>query len=226
MNNNPSPSRSRQLINDYYTLGEEIANSITHGIGALLSVAGLVVLVLFATWYGGVWELVSFTIYGVTLFLLYLASTLYHSFQRPDIKRVLRIVDHSSIYLLIAGTYTPFLLVAVRNTTGWTMLVTVWGLAVLGIAFKALFIHKFQVVSTLAYVGMGWLCVVAWNEMMANLPLQSVVLLALGGASYTVGVIFYAWHKMPYNHAVWHLFVMGGSACHYFAILPLAGLAV
>lgn len=214
-------TNSRKLINDYYTLGEEIANSITHGIGALLSIPGLVVLVLFASWYGGVWEIVSFSIYGTTLFLLYLASTLYHSFQRPQIKRILRIVDHSSIYLLIAGTYTPFLIVAIRGTLGWTMLVVVWGLAVLGIAFKALFIHRFQVLSTLAYVGMGWLCVVAWNEMVTNLPPQSLMLLGLGGASYTIGVIFYAWQKMPYNHAVWHLFVLGGSACHYFAILPL-----
>jgi hemolysin III len=103
------------------------------------------------------------------------------------------------------------------------MLVVVWGLAVLGIAFKALFIHRFQVLSTLAYVGMGWLCVVAWNEMVTNLPPQSLTLLAAGGASYTIGVIFYAWHKMPYNHAVWHLFVIGGSVCHYFSILPLVG---
>ena len=216
-------NRSRQLINDYYTLGVEIANSITHGIGAILSVPGLIILVLFATWYGGMWEIISFSIYGTTLLLLYLASTLYHSFQRPRLKHILRIIDHSSIYLLIAGTYTPFLLVAIRGTLGWTMLVLVWGLAVLGIAFKALFIHRFQVLSTLAYVGMGWLCVIAWNEMVTNLPPQSLTLLAAGGASYTIGVIFYAWHKMPYNHAVWHLFVLGGSACHYFAILPLVG---
>jgi len=202
-----------------YSLGEEIANSITHGIGAGLSIAGLTLLVALAVMNGNIYQIVSFSIYGATLTILYLASTLYHSFQQPRVKRIFRIFDHAAIFLLIAGTYTPFLLVGVRGTIGWTLLVVVWGLALLGVGFKALFINRFQKLSVLAYILMGWLSVIAAKEMLANIPLGGLIWLAAGGAIYTIGIIFYALKKYRYTHTVWHVFVLGGSICHYFAIL-------
>ena len=208
-------SQNRRL----YTLGEEIANSITHGIGAGLSVAGLIVLVVLAVGHGDVWQIVSFSIYGSSLIILYLASTLYHSFQNPRVKRVFRIIDHASVHLLIAGTYTPFLLVSLRGAWGWTLLAIIWGLALLGIGFEALFIGRFRKISTLSYVLMGWLGVVALKQMLVSVPTGGLVWLAVGGVLYTVGVIFYVWRKLPYNHATWHLFVLAGSVCHYLAIL-------
>lgn len=202
-----------------YTIGEEIANSVTHGIGAGLSVAGLTLLVALAAIYGDVWRVVSFSIYGSSLILLYLASTLYHSIQHPKVKRVLRIFDHSAIYLLIAGTYTPFTLVSMRGPWGWTLFGIVWGLALLGIAFKTVFIGRYEKLATAAYVLMGWLVVAAFKEMLVTIPTGGVIWLVVGGVLYTLGVIFYAWQKLPYNHAIWHLFVLGGSICHFFAIL-------
>jgi hemolysin III len=202
-----------------YTVGEEIANSVTHGIGAGLSIAGLTLLVVLAAIYGDVWRVVSFSIYGSSLVLLYLASTLYHSIQHPKVKQVLRIFDHSAIYLLIAGTYTPFTLVSMRGPWGWTMFGVVWGLALLGIAFKTVFIGRYEKLATAAYVLMGWLVVVAFKEMMVAIPPGGVAWLMAGGVVYTLGVLFYAWQKLPYNHAIWHLFVLGGSTCHFFAIL-------
>lgn len=200
-------------------LGEEIANSITHGLGTGLSVAGLTVLVLLAALYGDVWQVVAFSIYGSTLIVLYLASTLYHSLQNPRAKRVFRVIDHAAIFLLIAGTYTPFLLISMRGVWGWTLLGIVWGLALLGVGFKIFFTHRFPVGSTLAYVLMGWLGVIAWKEAVAHIPPGGLVWLGLGGVAYTVGVIFYAWKRLPYNHAIWHVFVLAGSICHYLAVL-------
>ena len=208
-------SQNRRL----YTLGEEIANSITHGIGAGLSVAGLIVLVVLAVGHGDVWQIVSFSIYGSSLIILYLASTLYHSFRNPRVKRVFRIIDHASVHLLIAGTYTPFLLVSLRGAWGWTLLAIIWGLALLGMGFEAFLIGRFQKISTLSYVLMGWLGVVALKQMLVSVPTGGLVWLAVGGVLYTVGVIFYVWRKLPYNHATWHLFVLAGSVCHYLAIL-------
>ena len=202
-----------------YTLGEEIAHSITHGVGVALSVAGLTVLLVLAVLYGNAYQIVSFSIYGATLIFLYLASTLYHSFQNPRLKGVFQIIDHSAIYLLIAGSYTPFLLVAIRGVWGWTLLVIIWGLAILGVSFKTLFIHRFEKLSVLTYILMGWLCVVALNELLVSIPLGGLIWLAAGGVVYTLGVIFYAMHRIPYTHAVWHVFVLGGSICHYFAVL-------
>ena len=202
-----------------YTVGEEIANSITHGIGAGLSVAGLTLLVALAAIYGDVWRVVSFSIYGSSLVLLYLASTLYHSIQHPKVKRILRIFDHSAIYLLIAGTYTPFTLVSLRGPWGWTLFGLVWGLALLGIAFKTVFIGRYEKLATAAYVLMGWLVVIAFKQMHVAIPPGGIVWVVIGGVVYTLGVLFYAWEKLPYNHAIWHLFVLGGSACHFFAIL-------
>ena len=202
-----------------YTLAEEIIHSITHGIGTGLSIAGLVILVVLAVLNGDVYQIIGFTIFGASLVLLYLASTLYHGFQQPRVKRIFKIFDHSAIYLLIAGSYTPFLLVAIRGTTGWILLVVVWLIALIGITMKVLFIDRFQVLSVFSYLLMGWLCVFAFQEMMANIPIGGIIWLAAGGILYTVGVIFYALQKIPYMHAVWHFFVLGGSLCHYFSVL-------
>lgn len=201
------------------TLGEEIANSITHGIGAALSIAGLVILVVLAVTRGDAWRIVSFSIYGATLIILYLASTLYHSFRHPGVKRIFRIIDHSSIFLLIAGTYTPFLLVRLRSTTGWILFGIIWALAGLGIGFKALYINRHAKISVAIYVAMGWLCVVAIRQMLANIPAGGIIGLAAGGLLYTAGIVFYAWHGLRYSHAIWHLFVLGGSISHYYSIL-------
>jgi hemolysin III len=209
----------RKMLNEFYTVGEEIANSITHGIGAILSVAGLTLLVVLAALHGDVWRIVSFSIYGSSLVILYLASTLYHSIQHPKVKRVFRIFDHSAIYLLIAGSYTPFALVSMRGPLGWTILGVVWGLSVMGIVFKTFFIGRFEKIATAAYVLMGWLCVVTFQQLFAAIGSGGMMWLVLGGVAYTGGVIFYAWQKLPYNHAIWHLFVLGGSICHFFAIL-------
>ncbi len=203
----------------YYSLGEEIANSVTHGIGAALSVAGLTLLVVLAAIYGDVWRVVSFSIYGSSLVILYLASTLYHSFQNPRVKSVFRVLDHASIYLLIAGSYTPFLLVSMRGVWGWSLFGVVWGLALIGVAFKVFFIGRYEVLATAAYVLMGWLAVIAFKEMLVRVPPGGVALLIAGGVTYTAGVIFYAWEKLPFNHAIWHLFVLGGSIFHFFAVL-------
>jgi hemolysin III len=207
--------------NPFYTLGEEIANSVTHGIGAALAVAGLTSLVLLAVIYGDAWRVVGFTIYGSSLIILYLGSTLYHSVQHPRAKRILRTLDHTSIYVLIAGTYTPFLLIGARSTTGWTMLAVVWTMAVAGIIWKIFFLGRLEVLATLMYLFMGWMGVFAFRQILSNLPPLGVTMLFAGGIVYTVGVIFYAWEKLPYNHAIWHLFVLGGSICHFFAIATL-----
>jgi len=208
-----------QTTDRLFTLGEEIAHSITHGIGAGLSIAGLTLLVALAVLYGNVYQVVSFSIYGATLILLYLASTLYHGFRNPRLKRVFKVFDHASIYLLIAGTYTPFLLVGLRGRWGWTFLIIIWGLAILGVSFKALFIDRFHKLSVLAYILMGWLSVVMIKELLINISLGGLIWLGVGGVIYMVGVIFYALQKIPYMHVIWHFFVLGGSICHYIAVL-------
>ncbi|MEM7030314.1 MAG: hemolysin III family protein [Chloroflexota bacterium] len=210
---------NERMPQGFYTLGEEIANSITHGIGAALSIAGLTVLVVLAALFGNVYQIVSFSIYGATLILLYMASTLYHSFQHPKVKRVFRIMDHAAIYLLIAGTYTPFLLVGMRGVWGWTLLVIIWSLALTGVGLKVVFVNRFSNVTTATYLLMGWFVLVAIRELWLSIGTGGIVWLAIGGVSYTVGVIFYSMEKTRYTHAVWHLFVLGGSLCHYFAVL-------
>lgn len=179
---------------------------------------GLIVLVVLAASYGDVWRIVSFSIYGATLVILYLASTLYHSFRDRKVKKILRILDHSTIFLLIAGTYTPFLLVSLRGVWGWILFGIIWGLAVSGIVFKALFIDRFRKLSVLIYILMGWLCLIAVRQMVVQIPLGGLIGLTAGGVFYTTGVIFYAWRKLKFSHAIWHLFVLGGSICHYFSI--------
>lgn len=202
-----------------YTLGEEIANSITHGVGVALGVAALAILVTFAGLRGDPWRVVSFSIYGSTLVIAYLASTLYHSFPGPRAKDVLRVIDHASIYLLIAGTYTPFALVHLRGGWGWTIFGLIWGLAAVGVAVKALAFAKMRVVSMILYVGMGWLIVIAFKPLLVAIPLAGLIWLLAGGLSYTLGLIFFKLDRVPYNHAIWHLFVLGGSVCHFFSLL-------
>lgn len=207
---------------------EEIVNSLTHGLGAVLSLIGLIVMVVMAAQRGDAWQIVSFSIFGTSLFVLYLASTLYHSAStrdqnrsRPLARRFLKTFDHSAIYLLIAGSYTPFVLVTLRGAWGWSIFGVVWGIAIAGILLKCLFIERFHKASLILYLLMGWLCVVAGKQLLANLSRFSLLLLVFGGLSYTIGVVFYVWHKLPYNHAIWHLFVLGGSAFHYFSILSM-----
>jgi hemolysin III len=198
---------------------EEVANTITHGVGVGLSIAGLVVLVVRAALYGDVWQVVSFSIYGSSLILLYLASTLYHGFRSKRVKEILRIFDHSAIYLLIAGTYTPFLLVTLRGPWGWSLFGLIWVLALLGITFKIVFGPKYEIVSTGFYILMGWVVIIAIKPLIAALPVMGLAWLVAGGLAYTGGVIFYAWEKLPFNHAIWHGFVMAGSIFHFVAVL-------
>jgi len=198
---------------------EEIANTITHGIGLALSIVGLAVLVVLAASRGSAWQIVSCSVYSVTLVFLYTASTLYHSVRSPRLKRILRVVDHSSIYLLIAGTYTPFTLVILRGGWGWTLFGLVWGLSLLGILFKVFFVDHFKIVSTTVYLVMGWLVVIALKPLLALVPSGGILWLLAGGVLYTIGVGFYAWRKLSYNHAIWHVLVLAGSICHYFAVL-------
>jgi hemolysin III len=204
----------------FYSRGEEIANAVTHGIGTVLSIAGLILLVVLAYHRGaGAGQLASFSVYGTSLVLLHLSSTLYHSLRSPKAKLVFRIIDHGSIYLLIAGTYTPFLVVGMPGRLAWILLGTVWGLTAVGIVTSAVFIGRFPKLSTATYVLMGWLVVIAGKELVANVPRGGITLLLAGGGVYMLGIVFYAWKKLPYNHAIWHLFVLGGSTCHYLAIL-------
>lgn len=202
-----------------YSFMEEVFNSITHGVGILVSIAALVVMLFFSCRYGSTLHIVSAAVFGTTLVLLYTASTLYHSFQKPRLKRIFKIMDHSCIYALIAGTYTPFVLVTLRGALGWTIFGIVWSLTVLGILFKVFFINRFKIISTLAYVLMGWIIVVAIKPLVHALPVSAIVWIASGGVVYTLGTIFYSWKKIPYNHAIWHFFVLAGSACHICAVM-------
>jgi hemolysin III len=198
---------------------EEIANAITHGIGLLLSIAGFVVLLVLAALRGTAWHIVACSIYGATLICLYAASTLYHAVISPRVKRALRIFDHSAIYLLISGTYTPFLLVSLRGPWGWSLFGVIWGLALAGVLFKFWFVERFAILSTAVYIAMGWLVVIAAKPVITHLPLTAIIWLLAGGLAYTGGVIFFAAKRIPYSHAIWHLFVLAGSICHYFAVL-------
>lgn len=198
---------------------EEIANSITHGIGAGLSIAGFIILLLAAFSGGNIWKIASFIIFGGSMVVLYTASTVYHMVRRPGTKYLLRICDHSTIFLLIAGTYTPFALVTLRNDGGWAIFGIIWGLALVGIIFKIFFVEKMKIISPLLYLFMGWMIVLLVEPMSVSMPENGLVLLLAGGLSYSVGLIFFAWHRIPFNHSIWHLFVMGGTACHFFGFL-------
>lgn len=203
----------------HYTPHEEIANALIHGLGVGLSIAGLTVLVVLAALYGDVWRVVSFSIYGTTLVMMFTASTLYHSFHTPVVKQATRIIDHSMIYLLIAGTYTPFMLVTLRGPWGWSLFGIIWGLALFGIVMKIVMIGKNRMLSTVTFVLMGWICIIVLKPMIENIPVHGMLWLVGGGLLYTFGVIFYVWRSLPYHHAVWHLFVLAGAMCHFFTIL-------
>ena len=205
--------------NEGYSPAEEIAHAVTHGVGALLSIAGLAVLVIFSAMYGNVWHIVSSSIYGFTLVLLYSISTMYHASQNPDIKDVLQKLDHAAIYLLIAGSYTPFLLVSLHGEWGWTLFAVVWGIAVAGVVMELAVKERRSWISLSLYLGLGWVIVIPIKPMFASVATGGLLLLLLGGLFYTFGVIFYAWKNLAYSHAIWHVFVLAGSAFHYFAIL-------
>ncbi len=201
-----------------YSLGEEIANSVTHGVGGLLALGGLAVLTTFAALRGSAWHVVTCSVFGATLVLLYTVSTLYHGIQHPRAKAVFRVLDHSAIFLLIAGTYTPFTLVNLRGAWGWSLFGVVWGLAVLGIVFQIGMLRR-PVTSVLLYLAMGWTVLIAVKPLLGSMAAGGLALLVSGGLAYTVGVVFYAWRRLPYGHAVWHLFVLAGSALHFLAVL-------
>lgn len=197
----------------------EIINSLSHGIGWGLSVAALVVMVVFASLYGTARHVVGTTLFGSTLVLLYAMSTLYHAFRGPRVKKVFRILDHSAIYLLIAGTYTPFCLTVLRGAWGWSLFGVIWGLAVVGVVFKSVFGPRYEILSTGVYLAMGWLALVAILPLWRALPAWGLFWLFGGGVCYSAGTAFYAWERLPFHHAVWHLFVIAGSACHVVAVM-------
>lgn len=199
-------------------LKEEIANAITHGIGMLLSIAGLVTLIL-RTSGNGPLAMTSVVIFGSSMIILYLCSTLLHSMPFKKTKRLFTILDHSAIYVLIAGTYTPFLLLTIQGALGWTLLSIIWAIAIGGIVFKSIFANRFNVISTIGYLAMGWMIVFAIGPLLSAMATWGVVLLIGGGVLYSTGTIFYLWEKLPFGHAIWHLFVMAGSACMFFCVL-------
>lgn len=197
---------------------EESLNVITHGLGFLLSIAALVILVVFASIRGTAWHIVSFSIYGVTLVTLYLASTLFHSVRKQSLRNKLNVFDHISIYFLIAGTYTPFLLVTIRGPWGWSLFGVIWGLAIGGMIFKLFTTGKYDFISAMIYVLMGWLIIIALKPMYENLSNEGLLWLIGGGISYSIGVVFYLLNKLPYNHAIFHIWVLLGSFAHFIAV--------
>lgn len=202
-----------------YSHAEEVANSVTHGIGIVLAIAGLAVLTAFSAMNGTAWHVVACSIFGAALILNYTASTLYHSIQVERIKRALRAFDHSAIFLLIAGTYTPFMLVNLRGPWGWSLLVFIWTAALLGISLRLFLKGRLHGLVVGLYIAMGWAVVVAVQPMLHHVAPGGLALLAAGGLAYTAGVGFYKWKRLPYHHAIWHGFVLLGSALHYFAVL-------
>ncbi len=206
---------------NFYTKKEEIMNAITHGVGAVLSIAALVILIVMSAIKGTPWHVVSFTIYGITLLILYTESTLYHSLPGKKVKRLFRKFDHMSIYILIAGTYTPFCLTILRGYIGWTIFGIVWGSTILGIVLKAFFVGKKEILSTLLYIVMGWLIIIAIKPMYLSMTFKGFIFLVAGGLAYTFGAFFFIKDNIKYNHGIWHLFVMAGSVFHFFSVLSL-----
>lgn len=207
-----------------YSVAEEIANSLSHGAGVLFGIVALLLLVLKSVQMDDTLRVVAFSIYGASIIALFLASTLYHAIPMPRAKAVLKLVDHCAIYLLIAGTYTPFLLLTLGDVFGAVLMVVIWSLAVGGIIFKIFFLHRFHNLSLALYLGMGWLAVVASYELLTNLPRAGIALLLGGGILYSLGTIFYSVKRIPFNHAIWHVFVLAACICHflavYFYVLP------
>lgn len=198
---------------------EELVNSITHGAGLLLSIIGSVMLVIPASVHGDIKRIICFSIYGSSLIIMYAASTLYHSFPSERSKNILTLIDHSAIYLLIAGTYTPVVLISLRGVWGWSYFGTIWAMALAGIACTLILGERAQVLSIVIYLLMGWLSLIAIPSIAKNIPFGAIVLLLTGGILYSLGIIFYFWEKLSFHHAIFHIFVLGGSLCCYFAIL-------
>ena len=201
-----------------YSKTEEILNVATHGLGFLMSVAALTILVIFSSLYGNAWHIVSFSIYGASLVILYLASTAFHLVQKQKIRNWLNVFDNISIYLLIAGTYTPFLLVTLRGPWGWSFFGIVWGLAIAGIVLKLFFTGQFNLVSTIIYVALGWIILIAISPLSNALSFDGLMWLLAGGICYSVGAVFFLFNKLPFNHAIFHVLVVAGSACHFVAV--------
>lgn len=201
-----------------YPKTEELLNVITHGLGFLLSIAALVLLIVFASIKGDAWHIVSFTIYGISLVVLYLASTLFHMTRKQKLRNRLNVFDHSAIYLLIAGTYTPFLLVTLRGPWGWSLFGVIWTLAIGGVVFKIFYTGKYDLISAIIYVLMGWLIIIAIKPMNDNLTTEGLLWLFGGGVSYSIGVVFYLMNRIPYNHAIFHIWVLLGSFAHFIAV--------
>lgn len=215
---------SKPLIEKGYSLAEEIANSISHGIGLVFGIVGLVLLLVQAVNANAdVTAIASYSLYGGSMILLFLASTLYHAIPHAKAKIWLKKFDHCAIYLLIAGTYTPFLLVGLDSPLARTLMIVIWGLALLGILFKLTIAHRFKVLSLVTYLVMGWLSLIVIYQLTEKLAFGGVTLLAAGGIVYSLGVIFYVCKRIPYNHAIWHGFVLGGSVCHFLAIYLYIG---
>ena len=207
-----SPSRP-------WTVGEEVAHSVNHGIGLLGAVAGLALLIVLVAATRDPWRITACAIYASTLVLLYGTSTLYHALSATRARNLFQVLDHSAIYLLIAGTYTPFALVSLRGPWGWTLLAIVWSLAVAGVTMKAVFGARWPIISTALNIAMGWVVIIAVKPLVAHVPPAGIAWLVAGGLAYTGGVVFYAWTKLRYSHAIWHLFVLAGSVCHYIAVV-------
>ena len=207
-----------------YTIPEEVAHSAIHALDSHLRAAMLALMVVFGVQSGEqvAWKVVSAALFGFSIILLYTVSSAYHAITHPRTKQILKVCDHMAIYILIAGSYTPFMLVTLRPeypVIAWTIFGIVWGLTIMGIVFKVFFTGRLRLVSTLAYVGMGWIIVFAIKPLMATLPAAGLVWLLIGGLCYTLGAIFYLWRLMPFHHAVWHLCVLAGTLCHFFAVL-------
>ena len=200
------------------SLSERLFNTITHGIGSVLSIVALVLMVVYASYNSDAWSIVGVSIFGSTLILLYMSSTLYHAFSNGRVKQIFKTLDQSFIYLLIAGTYTPVLLITLRNTLGWTVFGLVWAMAIGGITHRIFFFDKLKKLSLVSYIVMGWLSLIVFKSLLNAAPAELVVWLLIGGAFYTGGIIFYSWEKLPFNHAIWHLFVLGGSFSHFMGI--------
>jgi hemolysin III len=207
-----------ELLSSRYTVSEEIAHALTHGLGIVLSIIGLVVMVVYSALNGGILHIASTSVYGASMILLYSTSTLYHAIPLPAAKKILRQCDHAAIYVLIAGTYTPFMLVSLQDSWGWTLLGVIWFIAIVGIVMEFVQQKRFKRLSLFLYLGLGWIVIVAINPMIEHVGTDGMLLLLLGGLSYSFGVIFYVWHKLAYNHAIWHVFVLAGSVFHYFSI--------
>lgn len=202
-----------------YTVAEEIANAVSHGIGVIAGIIGLILMLQKGISHQlNDIQLAGITIYGLSIITLFLCSTLYHSATNPALKYKLKIADHCAIYLLIAGTYTPLMLIALSQTSATVVLIAIWSLAVIGIICKTLFIHKFKKMSLVLYLGMGWLCITVMHDLITHMSQLGFYLLLIGGLFYSAGVIFYVVKKIPYNHAIWHLFVLAGAVSHFLCI--------